>query len=37
MALTTERKSIQKKSQLVADLKQKIEAAPVVILLDFKV
>ena len=36
MALTTERKSIQKKSQLVADLKQKIEAAPVVILLDFK-
>ncbi len=36
MTLSVERKSIKKKSELVQQLKEKIEKAPVVILLDFK-
>ena len=34
--MTAERKSIQKKAQVVQELKEKIEKAPLVILLDFK-
>ncbi len=34
--MTTERKSIQKKAQVVQELKEKIEKAPLVVLLDFK-
>lgn len=36
MTAVIERKSIQEKAKLVADLKERIEKAPVVILLDFK-
>lgn len=36
MTLSVKRKSIKKKSELVQQLKEKIEKAPVVILLDFK-